>query len=60
MADKMAEEYKREVLGVGKITYKFQITIPKRVRERFGFKVGELIVFIEEDGRLILAKSTEL
>ena len=56
----MPEEYKREVLGVGKITYKYQVTIPKRVRERFGLKVGEFIVFIEEDGKLILAKSTEL
>jgi len=56
----MPEKYKREVLGVDKITYKYQVTIPKRVRKGFGLKVGELIVFIEEDGRLILAKSTEL
>ncbi len=56
----MAEEPRREVLGISKITYKFQVTIPKRVRERFKFKRGDIVVFLEEDGTLIVKKSTEI
>ena len=51
---------KREVLGMSKLTYKFQITIPKKVRERFNLEDGETLVFIEENGKLIVVKSTEL
>ena len=56
----MARETRREVLGMSKITYKFQVTIPKRVREKFGLKQGEVLVFVEENGRIIIVKSTEL
>ena len=56
----MTEEPRREVLGISKITYKFQVTIPKRVRERFKFKWGDIVVFLEEDGTLIVKKSTEI
>ena len=51
---------KREILGVSKITYKFQVTIPKRVRERFNLREGDHIVFIEEDGKLVIVKSTQV
>ncbi len=54
------DDAKREVLGLSKITYKFQITIPKRVREEFGLKEGDAIVFIKEGNKLILVKSTEV
>lgn len=56
--DVMSENVRREVLGVSKLTYKFQITIPKEVRERFRLREGETVVFIGEDGKLFLAKST--
>jgi len=56
----MSKDVKREVLGVSKLTYKFQITVPKEVRERFQLKEGETVVFIEEDGKLVLAKSTKV
>lgn len=49
---------KKEILGTSTLTYKFQLTLPKRVRERFQLKVGELLVFIEQDGKLVLKKST--
>lgn len=55
----MSKTSKREILGMSTITYKFQVTIPKRVRERFEFEKGDMLVFAEEDGRLILMKSTE-
>jgi AbrB family looped-hinge helix DNA binding protein len=50
---------KKEILGISKITYKFQVTLPKRVREKYDFKEGDIIVFADEDGRLVIAKSTE-
>ena len=56
---KQPKQPKRELLGISKITYKFQVTIPKRVREKFNFNEGDMLVFIEENGKLILMKSTE-
>jgi AbrB family looped-hinge helix DNA binding protein len=44
---------------MSKITYKFQVTIPKRVREKFNFNEGDMLVFVEENGKLVLMKSTE-
>lgn len=55
----MSKSVRREILGMSKVTYKFQLTVPKRVRERFELKEGDTLVFIEEDGKLILRKSTE-
>ena len=55
----MQEEARREVLGTSKITCKFQVTIPKRVRERFGFKEGDVLVFVAEGGKLVIVKSTD-
>jgi AbrB family looped-hinge helix DNA binding protein len=44
---------------MSKITYKFQVTVPKKVREKFALKEGDTLVFFEEDGRLTLTRSTE-
>ena len=43
-----------KVVGTTKISYKYQITLPKDVREHYKFKVGDLIVFEREDGRLFI------
>ena len=48
---------KRRVLGNSRVGRRFQITIPKDVRETFLFKQGDLVLFIEEDGKLTLTKS---
>ncbi len=56
----MSKESKRELLGTSTLTYKFQVTIPKRVREDFKFKEGDILVFLREDGRLTVRRSTEL
>ena len=48
---------KRKVLGNSKVGRRFQITIPKNVRDTFLFKEGDLVLFIEEDGKLMLTKS---
>lgn len=57
---RMLKNTRREILGVSKLTYKFQVTVPKEVRKRFRLEEGETIVFIGEDGKLVLAKSTEI
>lgn len=56
----MSKETKREVLGTSTMSYKFQITIPKKVREKAKLKEGDLIAFIEENGRINITKSTEV
>ena len=50
----------RQILGTSKLSHKFQITMPKEVRDRFRLEAGEIIVFIEEDGKLVLGKSGEV
>lgn len=60
LSDIMCAKPGREILGISKITYKYQVTIPKRVRERLNLKEGDVIVFVIEDGKLFLVKSTEL
>ena len=43
-------------MGSSKVTSKGQITIPQDVREKFGIKPGDIVYFLEEDGRIILLK----
>ncbi len=43
-----------------KITYKYQITIPKKFREKHNLKEGDTIMFVEEDGKVYLKKDTDL
>ena len=51
---------KSEILGMTTVTYKYQITIPKKVREKHNFKEGDSIIFVEENDRLYLKTSSEL
>ena len=51
---------KKEILGMSKITYKYQVTIPKKVRERFQFKEENTILFVEENGKLYIKTSDDL
>ena len=44
----------REVLGTTTISYKYQITIPKKVRQAYQFEMGDLIIFEQEDGKLYI------
>lgn len=46
----------RRVLGSSTITRNFQVTIPSRVRARFNFKEGDLVLFIVEGEKLIIEK----
>lgn len=47
----------KEILGMSKITYKYQITIPKEVRRRCGFEEGNLLVFEKDGDRLYIKAS---
>lgn len=48
-----------EILGTSKLSAKFQITISKDVRERFGLDANDLLVFWDDSGKLVLRKSTD-
>ncbi len=50
--------YMKKVLGSSVVGARFQVTIPKRAREAYGFKVGDICLFIEENGKLVLSRST--
>lgn len=56
----MTKNPKKEVLGMSTMSHKFQITIPKRVRERHGLKEGDTIVFVDEGGKTYITTSTNL
>lgn len=48
--------FERRVIDTSRITRGFQMTITKKVRDEFGFDQGDLIIFVVEDGRLIIEK----
>ena len=42
------------------VTKKYQVTIPKDVREALGIKAGDEVVFVREGNRYVLMKLTDL
>jgi len=56
----LTRDSKKEILGMTTITYKFQITIPKKVREKHSLQEGDSIMFIEENDKIYLTKSTDV
>lgn len=56
----MSSDSKREILGVTTITSKFQVTIPKKFRDKHKLNEGETIAFVEENGKVYLVKSNEV
>jgi AbrB family looped-hinge helix DNA binding protein len=45
-----------KTLGACKLSTKGQVTIPSDARKRFQLTVGDLLLFVEEDGKLVLTK----
>ena len=45
-----------KVLGAAKLSTKGQVTVPADVRRKFKLGIGDLLLFIEEDGKLVLKK----
>lgn len=44
------------ILGSSKIGTRGQLTIPKKAREKFNLKAGDIVIFVEENGKLIIKK----
>ncbi len=42
------------------LSHKFQVTIPKEVREEANLEEGDKIVFVKEDGAIYIRRNTEL
>lgn len=47
-------------MELAKITAKGQITIPIHIRKKLNLKDGDKVVFIEENGRVIMENSTKV
>ena len=45
------------IMGLSKISSKYQITIPKDVREKFKLEAGSRVMFLREGDKLILRGS---
>ncbi len=43
-----------------KVTRKYQVTIPKEIRERIGIKIGDELLVSEDEQRIILEKPADL
>jgi AbrB family looped-hinge helix DNA binding protein len=46
-----------QVLGQGRLTKKFQTTIPQRARKLLKLNAHDLVVFVDESGQVILKKA---
>lgn len=47
-------------MELAKITSKGQVTIPIQIRKRLNLKDGDKIVFIEQDGKVVIENSTRV
>ena len=47
-------------MELAKITLRGQITIPAEIRKKLNVKDGDKVVFIEENGRIIMENSVRL
>ncbi|MCL1992108.1 MAG: AbrB/MazE/SpoVT family DNA-binding domain-containing protein [Spirochaetes bacterium] len=47
-------------MELAKITLRGQITIPAEIRKKLGVKDGDKVVFIEENGRIVMENSVRV
>ena len=47
-----------EVVGKSTVTGRYQLTLPKHVREFLGAKTGDLIVFVKEHDKIVVKRGT--
>ena len=47
-------------MELAKITLRGQITIPVEIRKKLGVKDGDKVVFIEENGRIVMENSVRI
>ena len=46
-----------EILGISRLSSKFQVTIPKDARVLFNLKAGDRVVFVKEGDKLVIKKA---
>jgi len=47
-------------MELAKVTLRGQITIPAEIRKKLGIKDGDKVVFIEENGRIVVENSVRI
>ncbi|MDR0301072.1 MAG: AbrB/MazE/SpoVT family DNA-binding domain-containing protein [Treponema sp.] len=47
-------------MELAKITLRGQITIPVEIRKKLGVKDGDKVIFLEENGRIIMENSVRI
>ena len=47
-------------MELAKVTLRGQITIPVEIRKKLGVKDGDKVVFIEENGRIVMENSVRV
>jgi len=45
-----------KTLGAAKLSTKGQVTVPVDARRKFNLEIGDIILFVEQDGKLFLRK----
>lgn len=45
---------KDKFLASAKVTSRCQVVIPKKVRQQFGIKEGDVLIFFDKNGKLVL------
>ena len=45
-----------KTMGAAKLSTKGQVTVPADARRKFDLEVGDIILFVEQDGKLFLRK----
>lgn len=43
-----------KILGASKVTVRFSVTIPEDARKYLGIKDGQTVIFVEENGKVVL------
>ncbi|WP_182126348.1 AbrB/MazE/SpoVT family DNA-binding domain-containing protein [Nitrosopumilus sp. b2] len=43
-----------QILGASKVTVRFQVTIPEDARKIMKIKEGQTLVFVEENGKIVV------
>ena len=47
-------------MELAKITLRGQITIPREIRKKLGVKDGDKVIFIEDNGRIVMENSVRV
>lgn len=43
-----------QIIGASKITARYQVTVPEKVRDLMELEEGQTLVFVEENGNIVL------